>query len=245
MALDIRFGTYDMNSVVTDFKPKSDNRIKETIIPRKDGAHIDEGLLRPMTISLTGWVIGTSQTDFRTKLDAFLKAITAGKQNLYLWDDRYVVAQKKTLDYDYGHGTRYMKYRLVFVADTPFWIAVDASQDIEVCTESPHSYSLTAEQVIGNAYAKPIITFKADQGVAITSIAFENLTTEEKFSYVGTVTSTKSLVIDCGKFTVENDEVDDIANFSGDFMRLISGANSRKYTGSNCTITIDWINRWY
>jgi phage-related protein len=100
----------------------------------------------------------------------------------------------------------------------------------------------------GNADTKPIVSFVADQGGAITTCSLENLTTGENFTYTGTVPTNVALDIDCDLGTVKNSSVDKIADFSstaGDFLGLVRGTNYFRFSGSNCIINIDYFERFF
>lgn len=235
-----KFGSFTLSDYLSSFRVSIKNRIAKQIIPYKDGADIDEALLEPLVITVEGDVVGTSDTNTRTLIDALLKAICNGKQYLRLWDDRYVNAQKQSLEHEYQKALERFIFKATFIADTPFWIADTASQDIEISAGS--RYSITT---IGSAYNYPSITFAADQGVALNAISLENETDDKKMGYIATVENGNSLIINCATQSVQNNGVDDLANFSGDFLRLLSGANSLLYAGQACTITFDWSERYY
>ena len=100
---EFKFGDYVFSgtgALVSDIDIRSDNRVRSQIIPLKDGAHIEEALLNPLMVTLKGSLVGDTRANLRSRKDDFLNAICAGTQNLYVWDDRYVVAQKKSLRYD-------------------------------------------------------------------------------------------------------------------------------------------------
>ena len=133
-----------------------------------------------------------------------------------------------------------MPFTITFVGHTPFWIAVTANTNAQTVSTSPTNYDI---DVTGSALAKPKITIAASE--ALSNISIENTITNEKFSYLGSIGSTGSLVVDCDLFTVKKDDVDDIGNFSGDFLSIVNGTNSLIYTGGDCVITFEWNNRWF
>ena len=240
-----QFGDYQFtgtNALISSIDIKSSNRVRVQTIPQKDGAHIEEALLQPLTITIRGTLAGDTQAGLRTVKDDFLNAVCNGTQNLYIWDDRYAVAQKRSLSYDYKSMLKYMPFTVSFLAHSPFWIASTASQDIEQTALSggTHNYQL---DTVGSAYAKPTITITP--AAQCTNISFENTTSDEKFGFDGTVLATASLIIDCDAGTVTNSGADGIADFSGDFLSIISGTNTLEYTGGEALITVDWSERWY
>jgi len=247
MSIQLKFGTFLLDKTngvtISDFQPKSDSRIPEYVIPRMDGAYMDESKLEPISVSMNGLLKGSSISDARTKFDALMAAINGGKQDLYYFDDRYLKdCQKESFGYHLEEGLSIYTFKLTFKGGVPFWVSTSESDDEEVVSSSPHSYIIAMG---GNAYVKPMIIIAADQGSEVSNIQLENVTTEELLAYTGTIAIGDELVIDCEELTVDNDGEDDRGNFSGDFLRLIGGNNSIKYTGEDCTITFEWRDRWY
>lgn len=240
-----QFGSYlftGTNALVSDIDIKSANRVRQQTIPYNDGAYIDEALLSPLAISFKGTLVGATQADMRTVKDNFLNAVCDGTQKLFIWDDRYIIAQKRNLQYDYRAMLTFMPFSVSFIAATPFWVASTASQDLETTAVAGDTFSHEVN-TIGSAYAKPTITIMAY--AALSYISLENTTTDEKLSFSGTVLSSAALVIDCDAGTVTNSSANAIADFSGEFLRVINGTNTLEYTGLDCGITYDWSERWY
>lgn len=249
MTLKIQFGAYDIsadpNVDISDWEENSNSRIEEYSIAHRDGAIVDLGRLSPIEIKVKGQVLGSTQAALKNNWDAFLKNILLKKDKLYFHDDRYVEdAQVRAKGNSNSAGLLVIRFNLSFISGKPFWKAVAASQDTKVISSSPTQWAVT---MAGSAYAKPKITFAADQGEALNNISFENVTGNKTFSYVGTVASGKSLIIDCDddELSVKNDGINDMANFTGYFWELLTGANTLKYTGQKCTIVIDFYDRWF
>ncbi len=240
----IKFGSLDISEYTEVFKIKNNSRIKQQIIPLKHGANIEAAFLNPLVVTIDGNIVGTTAENLRTLKDAFLRQINDGKQNLRIWDDRYVSAQLQSINHEDVAALTMYKFRVVFIADTPFWIADTGDSNSKIISASPTSYNIT---VAGSALALPTVTFTADKGNTITSIAFENETAAvaEQFGWAGTVNLNEALVINCDTQVVQNNGVDEIANFSGDFLKLINGVNNMKYTGQDCTLLIEWNDRYY
>ena len=57
-------------------------------------------------------------------------------------------------------------------------------------------------------------------------------------SFAGTITAGKTVIIDGEKYTVLNDSVNAIANFSGDFPRIAPGNNVVGYSDSEPARTV-------
>lgn len=239
---DLYFDLTTATYAVGDCNVDNPNRMSNYTIPRKDGDFIDDDKLEPIRIALKGDLIGTDAPTVRTNLDALIEKFTQGEKELYLFDDRKIKVRKRSFKYFYERPIVMAKFNIDFIAGVPFWVSVSKYRNKQVISASPTTYSITPG---GNAYSKPKITIDADQGVDVTSVVLENLTSGEKLSYSATISSGNSLVIDCDKFTVENNSVDDIGNFSGDFLKLLGRENKIKYTGANCTIKVEYSDRWY
>ena len=241
--LGFQFGSYvfsGTNALISNFNIKAGQRIRQQVIPRKDGAHIEEAFINPLIVNLKGTLSASSAEGLRTKKDDFLNAIAAGTQQLFIFDDRYIMAQKRSMTIDLIDGMKFLKFNTSFIAQVPFWVAVAISTDAQGITTATLDYDIGFD---GSAYFKPLITIDAAE--ALSDISIENVTTGETISYSGVIGSTGQLIIDLDKFTVEKDGADDIANISGDFFSLVNGTNNLIYTGGNCTLTLQWNNRWY
>ncbi len=239
------FGSYvfaGTNALIHDINIRPRKRIIQQTIPLKDGAHIDEARLEPLVIDLKGSLSADTQAGLRILKDAFLSAVCTGSQKLAIFDDRFTIAQKKTMRYKYQSQLKYMPFDLSFISATPFFLAGTASQDVEVTavTGGTHNYSLNT---VGSAYALPTITIQAVG--AISNFSLRNATGDEQFGFAGIVLATASLIINTALGTVQNSGLDALANFSGDFLSIISGTNALEYIGGDCLITFDWTERWY
>ena len=79
----------------------------------------------------------------------------------------------------------------------------------------------------------------------MTACTLENLTTGEVLSFSATVNIGNILAIDSDLHTVTNNAVDSIASFTGDFIRLLPGANQFRFTGTTGgVLTIDWFEKY-
>ena len=89
----------------------------------------------------------------------------------------------------------------------------DSGADDITLNTSPKSFTITME---GNAISNdPIINVIAGSA-NITAIEIKNTTTGNlaELDYTGTIISGNTLIIDCGAYTVQNNGVDDDANFA-------------------------------
>lgn len=230
---------------VDTWKPSIGIKNQRFSIARRSGIYIPEITMEGRTINIKGYVAGDTLSDARTNLDNLVKALLSARDDeqreIYLYDDRVMEAFLDDLDWDYVAKLKVAQYNLKFLAQEPSVRYISKLRKKEVIASSPTEFNFAYN---GNIRSKPIIYFIADQSVAITSCKLENLTTGESFSFTGTVAAGETLKVDCETFEVLNDTDDGLANFLGDFLKLVKGTNYLKYTGSLCTIKIDWFDRW-
>ena len=108
----------------------------------------------------------------------------------------------------------------------------DSGADDITLNTSPKNFTITMG---GNAISNdPVINVTAGSA-DITAIEIKNTTAGHlaELDYTGTITAGKTLVIDCGAYTIENDGTDDDANFAlgathaiNEWFRLPPGANT-------------------
>jgi len=219
-----------------------DNRFRQAShrVSRRPGLIIPDSEFDSLGLNISGNVYGTTATAARSSYDSLMQYLSVGEKDVYLYDDRYIRAFLSSKSDDRKAANRVIEFDLKFVTQIPFYQYVQYLRKTQAISSSPTSFTLT---VNGNVYSQPIINFIAG-GSNITSCTLENITRGETMTFSGTVTAANTLVIDGNDLTVLNNAVDEIGSFSGDFLRLNPGDNILKFTGSNCTIKVDWIDRW-
>lgn len=242
----LSFEINTVNYTLGSWKDSINIRTSNFDIARKEGIYIPETHLGSKTITIRGDCIGSGAVGCRTNFDTLINILRSWKhdekRDLYLFDDRVKEVFLEKVSYDpLELVTLRRTYEISFIAENPTWRYINRNRKKEVISSSPTSFNLS---YLGNTEDKPIIYFIADQGGDITSCLLENLTTGESVAFTATVSSGNTLKIDCDACEVLNNAVDSISSFSGDFMKLIYGTNYLKFTGSNCTIKVDWYNRW-
>jgi phage-related protein len=244
--LGFKFGSYSFtgtNALISDFEVKGGTRQQSQVIPMKDGALITEAQLSPLAVTLKGTLVGSSSGHLRQQKDNFLKAMLIGTQPLYIWDDRYVTAQVKELNYDYKAAMSFMPFQISFQAGTPFWVAASATtSQLTTGATTPTSYTINAS---GSAPGRPAVYFIANAAGTLSTISYENSTTGQSFAYQGMVALNSTLCIDCQAMTITQDGADVVGSFSGDFIKLMNGANAMTYSGGACTVRVSWNERYY
>lgn len=218
---------------------------------RRDGIILGKPRYGKQSIKLAGHVIGTDAATARTNLDTLLKAlwtinesrVDESLKDIYFYDDRFLRGQVKNWSDNRYAAMRRIDFDFDFVVPDPFYQYINRTRLVQTISSTPTSFDCTPG---GNVHTMPKVSFIADQGGDITSLTLENLTTGEAVTYSGTVSSGKTLVIDGSvrPRIVEDDGVDDLANHVGDFLQLLAMTNKLKYTGSLCTIKIDFFDRY-
>lgn len=230
----------DLTQYVEDWKLDKKIRMSKYKISRRAGQLITDTEHDEKALSFSGKVSGTTVTTARTAYDSLLKYLNEGEKDLYLHDDRFFRAYLTAENHEYIAASRIIKFNMKFTSQNPFNYFLQKLRNKQTISSSPTTFTLTNN---GSAFTKPIVKFVAS-GNDITTCTLENLTTGQAMSFTGTVLDTKTLIIDCDGVTVENDSVDEIQYFAGDFLRLNSGGNEMKFTGSNCIIKIDYWERY-
>ena len=232
----------DLSSYLETWKPGKKYRLSKFVIPRRPGVYTPNVEHDSLNIKVNGKVYGTTSTAARTSFDALLQAINGGEKDLYLYDDRFHRVLIEAQDGEYIAALRCIPFSLNFHVQSPFSSFVQRLRSQQAIASSPTTFTVTTN---GTVYTKPKISFVAG-GADITSCIIENLTTGQIWAFTGTVTAGNTLIVDFENGVLTNNAVDSIANSVGDYpqFRLDPGANQLKFTGSNCTIKVDWLDRW-
>lgn len=232
----------DLSTYLEEWKPSKKYRMAKFTVARRAGVITPSSEHDSKSYAMSGKIYGTNATTARTAFDAFLQAINNGEKDLYLYDDRFIRVFLDSQDHDYIAALRVMKFTLRFHAQDPFYRALQKLRNQQTISSSPTTYTVTNN---GTAYTRPVISFVAG-GSSITSLTIENLTTGQTWSWTGTVTAGNTMIVDFENATVTNNSVDSVQYSVGDYpqFRLDPGANQIKFTGSNCTIRMDYVERF-
>lgn len=232
----------DLSTYLEDWKPSKKYRMAKFTVARRAGVITPSSEHDSKTYALSGKVYGTTLATARTAFDSILQAINNGEKELYLYDDRLIRAYLDSQDHEYIAALRVMKFNMRFHAPDPFYRALQKTRNQQTISSSPTTYTVTNN---GTAPTRPVISFVAG-GTDITSLTIENLTTGQTWSWTGTVTAGDTLEVDFENATILNDSVDAVQYSVGDYpqWRLDSGANQVKFTGSNCVIKLDYVERF-
>ena len=241
MTVSVKFGTFDFQDSVERYDIRQRPRVKQIVVPRRDGVRTEIASLGALDIRVGGQFHASSQTALRTQFDSLKSLLLKRKEQLTLFDDRFVDAQVRSYADTFvpGSGMLSARYDVAFVADLPFLQSVTLNQDVQNITVSPTTFDVT---IGGNTSTRPVIRIENTSGADIVNnIRIENLTTGKASVYVGTLVAGKTLVIDMLNRDMLNDNVSDLLNFQGQFWELRQALNQLKYTGDvTVGITTEW-----
>ncbi len=168
---------------------------------------------------------------------------TGQKRHLYLYDDRVIDVFLKSANWNYANGLQMIRFSLQFSVPDAIKRTISKYRSQTVIAGTAQEFNLVYN---GSADSKPIISFIANQGGAITTCQLKNLTTSETINYFGTVPLNVALDIDCAEGTVFNSSINKIADFgASDFIRLVRGTNYFRFSGNPCTINIDYLEKYF
>lgn len=230
----------DLSTILEDWDISKSYRYSKYTVARRQGVNIPDVEHGTLSLVLKGKVWGTTATAARTSFDSLLQYFNEGEKDIYLYDDRFFRGVLVSENHTYIAALKVIEFTLKLEIAKPWANYIQKTRNKQTITSSPTAFTVTNS---GNTPVKPKITFLAS-GNDITSCVIENLTTGQKISFSATVTDGDELVIDCEEVTVENDGVDSISSFAGDFLEINPGDNAFKFTGSNCIIKIDYYNRF-
>ncbi len=239
------FTNFDTNIDIAQWQPSLSMRQDQYEIAQREGSFIPDNKLQGQNIKVSGAVVGSDVVSTRTNFDNLLKSLlawqTSERRNLYLHDDRVAEVFFKGFDWNYVNGLQMIKFSLNFSAPDATTRYLSKFRKSQVISGTVTEFNLAYN---GNAKSLPIVSFVANQGATLTTCILENLTTGENFAYVGTVPAGIALDIDCDLGTVLNSSADNLSNFSGVFIGVVRGTNNFRFSGQNCTINIDYFERY-
>lgn len=222
-------------------------------IANKDGVKMPSVFAKGRNIKITGLVVGSTATVARNNYDTLLKSLYSYQRkldgsrdfkNIYMLNDRYFKGHLNgSFDDEVKQKTTYLALKLGFDLPDPYSLAVNWTRDTHTLSSSPLSFTITP-----NSTAEVFPVFKITAGgSSLTSITVQNLTTNQSWSYTGTVTTGNVLEVDTLNSIVKNNGSQDLPNFTGEInMTLIPGDNEFKVTSTatGATMITDWQDRF-
>lgn len=220
-------------------------------VPRRDGEVVQSSPKRTsIPMSLQGRLHGSSATALRTKIDTLESTLAGGRQQLNVFDDRYMMVTPAAFEKDYpaGGGMRLVNYTIDLLADDPFWISETLKAETYWATQT---FTLTNS---GNAptFPKFTVTAPAGDGTTLTTVSIANNTASKTFTWTGDsqlagLSAGQTLVVDMEAQTIAENGTNSMRRFSGNFFNLASGDNEITITStnSNASVLSEWRDRWY
>lgn len=217
-------------------------RLGETIIPQKHGSVVSTPFKDPLTFSIRGSLGDLTAQGLRTKLELLTDVINGGRQQLKIWDDRYINVTAVDFQWEYlaGGAMLYLSFHIVFRADDPFWEAVSASTG-NFTTNNPAAIVSNT----GNASAWPTFTITAPAG-GMTAVVLKNITNNKTFSWAGSLTVGQLLVVNMKSQSITEVGIDKLTGFSGEFWSLLPGSNTLDLSSTSigATVAVSWRDSW-
>ena len=205
---------------------------------------VSDGMFTQRVIEISGRIWAFSDAEYNAKWDALAEHLV--KEDFKIQNRERQIRSRKVEDvsheypsnvgYDYGVVTIRM------LAADPFWYGKTAKQKQIVIASSPKEFQW---DIGGKVEVFPTIIFlnaadNPDFKLENTTDDTRELRIQDSLNVNGT-----SVTVDCANGTVFRGTTDIIAKFSGLFVRLLGGrANLFKYTGANCTLTMQYYEAW-
>jgi len=243
----IKVGTYAFgtNSFVDALKIASGRRMEQYPIIRTDMTIIPENKAQPIKIDISGTVTGSDYTSLRTAIKQLKQAVDGATKDFYIDDERFIRVISRSFDYAYMTQD-FANYNVGLLGEMPYLLAGTVSSYVSLPTTA-----VTYPVGNGGDVKVPlkISILAPNGGIPIgTTIQFENVTTGLICQFIGALTATQTLVIDCGyddynrpTFKVEVNGVSAMSAFEGDFISVLQGTNWLKFTGcSVATVSLYW-----
>jgi len=215
--------------------------IKNSYIEVADEAYDFQAHLQPRTIELNCYVTGTSEANLISNLDniSLLLSPTGGVHALVLDfpDDRFYYAKLNSpIDWQIVHH-KLAQGTITFICPDPRGYDNDNTSSDHNINSDPDTVE---EAVGGTAYADPVYTLTAGEGLTDVTIKVENTDTEEELQWTGSLGNGEVLVINTSLFYVTKEGSASMSTVTGQFPRLKAGiTNHIKVTGFSTTGTLN------
>lgn len=236
--VSIKFGTYDFGETISNWERKQSVILDAAEIPRRDGQVIQGGKQGIREYTLSGHFQGDTPEAVRELYDDMMSIVANRTDKLYLLDDRF--AECRLVDYSdsfvEGSALTVLDFILTFQSTLPYEQSDTLnSTQYTTTTTNPEAFAVVNA---GNYPAFIKITITAPGTSIVADCTVSNVTSDDSFSYLGTIATTKSLIINGLNvpFTVHNDSVSDIANYSGVQLKLLAGSNTLRIDSSIGTV---------
>lgn len=218
----VKIGDYQFVDV-QEWSESLDSRVNETEIPRRHGALISDNIYAgTRTISFKGQLHSNVATTLRydlTLLQSYLNNLT-GTQQLWVHDDRYLNAVKKSCSVSYPTGTGFQvaEWNVTFVCGDPFYYASTNTSG------ATNALSGAARTISYAGTAPAPLTLAIYPTVPQTGLTLYHIVSAVTVGYLrysGTIAAAApGLVVNAADFTAVNAGVNALTAFEGDFFNL-------------------------
>jgi len=218
--------------------------VKANSVPRRHGAIIQGNYIKERKFKVKGYLHNAAESSTHTELLALQAALTDGEQSFKDRADRYINARLSKFNPTNEKGTdkAVKEINLELIADDPFFYSIAGTTVNFSATAGTTQFDASNS---GNVFAEPVFSFYASAGDISDGIKLTNKSkSNEVFQFRGTVADGTTLEVDSSDFTVENNGVDGLSYYEGDFMGLVAGSNTLEFEGSECEIEITFRPRF-
>lgn len=204
-------------------------------------------------IELEGDIFRDTSGDLDTLERAIKKQVLLPHLKLKLDSDRYInLAGLRSFKWVWRKvsGRRFATVRIVWDAADPFWYSWSRTTDTEtiVPVSGEYTWTVTPSATLATWPMFPEIQVQTAVGQDLTTgFSLINETDEDlTFEYLDPGHEEGAdATFNSEAATADLDGTNSLRYFSGEFLRLLPGANSLKYAGTGqCTIRTRWRERW-
>jgi|TARA_R100001530_G_scaffold133072_1_gene106055 hypothetical protein len=252
MAISITFGGVTITGAQT-WSQSLENRVEAVTIPRADGELINSSPKRNARIvTIAGIITAATNTLARTALNTLEAAIENNRQNLTLFDDRYLNAVKRSFrpSYPIGFQARVIPYTLDFFCDDPYFYSTSDDSSSNAVSVVAAGDTITVTTTAGNAPTPPILTYTPSGALTICRIQNSNTAVNKYIQWyrpIPTLASGSLLVINMKTKTVTVSGVNGLSDTLGDFWDYAPDDDNQLLITVDAAGTLDteWTDRWY
>lgn len=229
--------TLDPTFTVKSYSFKKRSRTMN-IAYRDGGKNVGDSMVDIRKIDVEGIIGGTDAADYRIKLNALFSVVNKTDLKLYIDAGKYInVAIVSDINHGFFEGAfnRASKISFSCICEDPFFYYDTVDTTTTTIIATPTQFTITNSGLY-DLFPKIIITAAA----TISTLQLKNMTDDNNyFSYVDAAfLSGESVEMDSDAGTLFKASVNVIDKMSGNFLKLLPGANLFEYTGAACAIQV-------
>lgn len=217
--------------------------VQQFELARKEGQGVAQTKMSSKSIKLSVQLVGDTLAAVRPNYDSMVSnLLTDGLKDLYFSDDRYskvFVSSISQIGYQVNQN--------IYTVDLEFISPAPYEQYIGRLRSQPAMAGLTTSfnfNYGGNYKTRPVVTIAAAGLTIAAGWSLSNFTTGQSMGYAGIILPGQCLIIDMENQTVLNNGVDDIPNYTGDFLSMLPGQNYLQFAGSTPNLYVDYFQRF-